>query len=121
MSNSEEMKDSKIEVKEKSTSEKLKQDKPALVNIGLMTKKQLKYKLKEIKNVNKVKEARKNRNGKEGVNKSNDYKHVPDAPRKTCHNCGSSNHLASFCRKNKNINSLPSKSGVNSQSFRFKP
>ncbi|KAL8135806.1 hypothetical protein AgCh_010426 [Apium graveolens] len=28
-------------------------DKPALVNIGLMTKKQLKYKLKEIKNMNK--------------------------------------------------------------------
>ncbi|KAL8104000.1 hypothetical protein AgCh_028284 [Apium graveolens] len=34
-------------------------DKPILVNIVLMTKKQLKHKLKEIKNVNKVKEARK--------------------------------------------------------------
>ncbi|KAL8119163.1 hypothetical protein AgCh_016612 [Apium graveolens] len=41
-------------------------DKPVEVNIGLMTKKQLKHKLKEIRNVNKVKEARKNRNGKEG-------------------------------------------------------
>ncbi|KAL8088507.1 hypothetical protein AgCh_038331 [Apium graveolens] len=59
----------KFVAKEKSTSDKLEQDKLALVNIGLMTKKQLKYKLKEIKNVNKVKEARKNRNGKEGVNK----------------------------------------------------
>ncbi|KAL8102540.1 hypothetical protein AgCh_027156 [Apium graveolens] len=46
-SDSEKMKDYKTEVKEKSTSVKLKQDKPAEVNIGLMTKKQLKHKLKE--------------------------------------------------------------------------
>ncbi|KAL8123054.1 hypothetical protein AgCh_011145 [Apium graveolens] len=111
----------KSEVKEELTSDKLKQEKTAEVNIGLMTKKQLKHKLKDVKNVNKVKLPRKNRNGKEGVNKSNDYKPVPDAPRKICHNCGSSNHLASFCRKNKNINSLPSKSGVKSQSVRYKP
>ncbi|KAL8127724.1 hypothetical protein AgCh_014592 [Apium graveolens] len=107
----------KSEVGEGLTSDKLKQEKTAEVNIGLMTKKQLKHKLKDAKNVNKVKSPRKNRNGKEGVNKSNDYKPVPDAPRKTCHNCGSSNHLASFCRKNKNINSLPSKSGVKSQEY----
>ncbi|KAL8112899.1 hypothetical protein AgCh_020272 [Apium graveolens] len=53
MSNSEKLKDSKTEVKEKTTSDKLKQDKPVEVNIGLMTKKQLKHKLKEIRNVNK--------------------------------------------------------------------
>ncbi|KAL8132932.1 hypothetical protein AgCh_008421 [Apium graveolens] len=105
----------KSEVREKLTSDKLKQEKTAEVNICLMTKKQLKHKLKDVKNANKVKSPRKNRNGKEGVNKSNDYKPVPDAPRKTCHNCGSSNHLASFCRKNMNINSLPSKLGVKSQ------
>ena len=64
-SDSEKMKESVTEVKEKSTSDKLEQDKPTQVNIGLMTKKQLKYKLKKIRNVNKVKEARKNRNGKE--------------------------------------------------------
>ncbi|KAL8103342.1 hypothetical protein AgCh_027783 [Apium graveolens] len=110
----------KLEVREGLTSDKLRQEKTAEVNIGLMTKKQLKHKLKDVKNVNKVKSPRKNRNGKEGVNKRNDYKPVPDAPRKTCHNCGSSNHLASFCRKNKNINSLPSKSGVKSQSVRYK-
>ncbi|KAL8097342.1 hypothetical protein AgCh_030472 [Apium graveolens] len=120
-SDSEKMKESVTEVKEKSTSDKLEQDKPAKVNIGLMTKKQLKHKLKEIRNVNKVKAARKNRNGKEGVNKRNNYMHVPNAPRKKCYNCGNSNHLASFCRKNKNINSLPPKSGVKSQSVRFKP
>ena len=56
------MKDTETEVKAESTSDKLKQDKPAEVNIGLMTKKQLKYKLKEINNVNKVKPPRKNRN-----------------------------------------------------------
>ncbi|KAL8126686.1 hypothetical protein AgCh_013813 [Apium graveolens] len=111
----------KSEVIKESTSDKLKQEKTAEVNIGLMTKKQLKHKLKDVKNANKLKSSRKNRNGKEGVNKSNDYKPVPDAPRKTCHNCGSSNHLASFCRKNKNINPLPSKSGVKSQSVRYKP
>ncbi|KAL8155955.1 hypothetical protein AgCh_001127 [Apium graveolens] len=111
----------KSEVKKGLTSDKLKQEKTAEVNIGLMTKKQLKHKLKDVKNANKVKSPRKNRNRKEGVNKSNDYKPVPDAPRKTCHNCGSSNNLASFCRKNKNINSLPSKSGVKSQSVRYKP
>ncbi|KAL8126347.1 hypothetical protein AgCh_013586 [Apium graveolens] len=111
----------KSEVREGLTSDKLKHEKTAEVNIGLMTKKQLKHKLKDVKNANKVKSPRKNRNGKEGVNKSNDYKPVPDAPRKICHNCGSFNHLASFCRKNKNINSLPSKSGVKIQSVRYKP
>ncbi|KAL8103854.1 hypothetical protein AgCh_028153 [Apium graveolens] len=120
-SDSEKMIDSKTEVKEKSTSDKLKQDKTAEVNIGLMTKKQLMHKLKEIRNVNKVKKARKNRNGKEGVNKSNNYMLVPNAPRKKCYSCRNSNHLASFCRKNKDITSLPPRSGVKSQSVRFKP
>ncbi|KAL8113963.1 hypothetical protein AgCh_021028 [Apium graveolens] len=116
--NSEKMKESVTEVKEKSTSDKLEQDKPAEVNIGLMIKKHLKHKLKEIRNVNKVKEAKKNRNRKEGVNKSNNYMPVPNAPRKKCYNCGNSNHLASFCRSNKDINSLPPRSGVKNQSVR---
>ena len=47
-SDSEKMKESVAKVKEKSTSDKLKQDKPAEVNIGLMTKKQLKHKLKKL-------------------------------------------------------------------------
>ncbi|KAL8146362.1 hypothetical protein AgCh_004198 [Apium graveolens] len=62
----------KSEVKEQLTSDKLKQEKPTEVNVGLMTKKQLKHKLKDVK-------------------------------------------------KNKNINSLPSKSGVKSQSVRYRP
>ncbi|KAL8089500.1 hypothetical protein AgCh_039101 [Apium graveolens] len=120
-SDSEKMKDIETEVIAESTSDKLEQDKPTEVNIGLMTKKQIKHKLKEVTSVNKVKVARKNRNGKEGVNKSNNYMPVHNAPRKKCYNCGNSNHVASFYRKNKNINSLPSKSGVKSQSVRFKP
>ncbi|KAL8091492.1 hypothetical protein AgCh_033925 [Apium graveolens] len=119
-SDSEKMKDIETEVIEESTSNKLEQDKPAEVHIGVMTKKQLKYKLKEITSVSKLKEARKNRNGKEGVNKSNNYIPVPNAPRKKCYNCGNSNHLASFCRKNKNINSVPPKSEVKSQSVSVK-
>ena len=104
-----------------STSDKPKQDKPTEINIGLMTKKQLKHKLKEVKNVNKEKPTRKNRNGKEGVNKSNNYKPIPNAPRKLCYNYGKADHLASFCRKNKGINVLPPKSGVKNKSVRFKP
>ncbi|KAL8147483.1 hypothetical protein AgCh_004981 [Apium graveolens] len=69
-SDSEKMKESVTEVQEKSTSDKLEQDKPAEVNIGLITKKRLKHKLKEIRNVKKVKATRKNRNGKEGQQKN---------------------------------------------------
>ncbi|KAL8110197.1 hypothetical protein AgCh_026059 [Apium graveolens] len=43
----------KSEVKEKITSDKPKHDKPTEINMGLMTKKQLKHKLKDVKNVNK--------------------------------------------------------------------
>ncbi|KAL8135314.1 hypothetical protein AgCh_010107 [Apium graveolens] len=69
-SDSEKMKESRTEVKEKSTSDKLKHDKPVAVNIGLLTKKQLKHKLKEIRNVNKVKEARKIEIEKKGNRKN---------------------------------------------------
>ena len=99
----------------------LKSDKPKQVNIELMTQKQLKHKLKEVKSDDKNKEPRKNRNGKIGIDKSNNYMPVPNAPRKTCHNCGNTNHLANFCRKNKDINSLPTKSGVRKSSIRYKP
>ncbi|KAL8121651.1 hypothetical protein AgCh_018400 [Apium graveolens] len=98
-SDSEKMKESVAKVKEKSTSDKLEQDKPSEVNTCLMTKKHLKHKLKEIRNVNKVKASRKNRNGKEGVNKNNNYMSVPNAPRKKCYNYGNSNHLASFLQE----------------------
>ncbi|KAK1401859.1 hypothetical protein POM88_001464 [Heracleum sosnowskyi] len=91
------------------------------VNVGLMTEKQFKYKLKEVKSVEKQKVSKKNRNGKVGINKSNNHLPITDAPRKTCHNCGNTNHLSSFCRKNKDINSLPSKSGVKNDYVRVRP
>lgn len=95
-------------------SDKPKQDKVKSVNISLMSQKQPNHKRKELKRVNKVKEPRKNRNGKVGINKSNNYIPIPNAPRKKCHNCGNPNHLANFCRKN--INSIPSKLGVKNRS-----
>ena len=97
------------------------QEKLKEANVGLMTDKQFKHKLKEVKSVNKKKESRKNRNGKVGINKNNNYTPIPNAPRKTCHNCGSTNHLANFCRKNKDINSLPLKSGIRNDYVRTRP
>ncbi|XP_063948067.1 uncharacterized protein LOC135152165 [Daucus carota subsp. sativus] len=51
-------------VAESKTHDKSKTDKPKQVNIGLMTQKQLKHKVKEVKQEYRIKEPRKNRNGK---------------------------------------------------------
>ncbi|KAK1396498.1 hypothetical protein POM88_006361 [Heracleum sosnowskyi] len=91
------------------------------VNVGLMTGKQFNLKLKEVKSAMKPKGSKQNRNGKVGINKRNNHLPTSVAPRKTCYNCGSANHLASFCRKNKDINSLPSKSGVKNDYVRVRP
>ncbi|KAK1356459.1 hypothetical protein POM88_049715 [Heracleum sosnowskyi] len=61
------------------------------------------------------------RNGKIGINNRNNHLPTGAAPRKTCYNCGSSNHLARFCTKNKHINSLSSTSGVKNDYVRVKP
>ena len=62
--------------------------------------------VKEIK-AEEVKKKKKNRNGKIGINKSNNFAYVADAPRKKCENCGSMNHLTHIC---KNIVSNPPES-----------
>ncbi|KAL8119202.1 hypothetical protein AgCh_016643 [Apium graveolens] len=80
------------------------------VNIGSITQKQLKQKLKDLHMKDKRKRSRKNRNGKVGVNKIGNYVAPPNAPRKRCSNCGSTNHLANSCKKNKEIKVVPSKS-----------
>lgn len=95
--NSEKKDGSKLEIKENLNSDKLKQDEIKIVNIGLISQKHLKHKLKEIKKVDKVNEPRKNI---EGVNKSNNYMPITYAPRKKFHNCGNPNHLITFCRNN---------------------
>ena len=47
-----------------------------------MSQKHLEHKLNEIEQLNKVKEPRKNINEKVGINKSNNYMPIPNAPRK---------------------------------------
>ncbi|KAL8109342.1 hypothetical protein AgCh_025439 [Apium graveolens] len=54
--------------------------------------------IKEIKTENAGKK-KKNRNGKIGVNKSNNFAFVVDAPRKQCHKCGQTNHLTHLYKK----------------------
>ena len=65
------------------------------VNVGYLSNKQLKDKLENIeaKTVPNAKK-KKNRNGKVGINKNNNYTPDKHAPRKVCSKCGSSNHLA---------------------------
>lgn len=65
-----------------------------------------------------VSKTKKNRNGKLGINKKDNYSYIPNAPRKLCNNCGSSNHLTHVCTKvksevrnamsvNGNLNCIP--------------
>ena len=49
-----------------------------------------------------VKKKKPNKNGKVGINKSNNYVYVKNDPRKICLNCGSSIHLTHMCKKPKN-------------------
>ena len=45
------------------------------------------------------KRKKQNRNGKVGITKDSNYTHIRNAPRKTCQNCFSTNHLAYACKK----------------------
>ena len=57
---------------------------------------------------------------KASIYKSNSYMPIHNAHRKKCHNSGNPNHVAIFCRMNKDMNSIPPKRGVKSSSVRFK-
>lgn len=70
-------------------------------NIGLLSKGQLNKKISEITGNPVKKNIKRNRNAKEGINKKNNYQYILVASRKTCHNCGNTNHLAIDCRKSK--------------------
>ena len=50
----------------------------------------------------KAKKKKANRNGKVGINKSNNYAYAKNAPRNFCLKCGSSNHFTHICKKPKN-------------------
>lgn len=115
--------------KEKDTSDKsptnnknkansVSENKP--MNIGLLSQKQLKEKLKPVISRNKPKKIKRNRNGKVGITKENDYKIIPDAPRKTCFTCGNTNHLAIDCRQNKRKENEKPNTPVRKQ-IRYKP
>ena len=70
-------------------------------NIGHLSKKKLVEKLEAVEIKNEVKK-KKNRNGKVGINKKNNYTSDKYAPRKTCVKCGSVNHLSVNCTNMKN-------------------
>ncbi|KAK1369311.1 hypothetical protein POM88_035403 [Heracleum sosnowskyi] len=67
------------------------------VNIGHLSNKQLKDNVKNIEVKDEVKK-KKNRNGKVGINKHNNYTPDKYAPTKTCVKCGSVNHLSTNCK-----------------------
>ncbi|KAL8114183.1 hypothetical protein AgCh_021150 [Apium graveolens] len=70
-------------------------------NIGLLSARKLKKKIFEVTNKPQVKSPKRNMNGKQCISKDSNYKVVPNASRKTCFNCGNTNHLAIDSRRNK--------------------
>ena len=72
---------------------------------------------KKLDNLPESRFVKRNRNGKVGINKANDYKHLPDAPRKRCHKCGNKNHLAIDCK----LDSPKAQSPKTSESKVYKP
>ena len=68
-------------------------------NIGLLSKGKLEKKINDITGKVKPKPPKRNMNGKQGIDKSNNYAYIQNAPRKTCFNCGNTNHLAIDCMK----------------------
>ena len=90
-------------------------------NIGLLSKGKLKKKLDDATGTVKTKAPKRNRNGKQGINKSNNYAYVQNAARKTCFNCGNTNHIAIDCRKNKKKETVMSRSDIRNRLVNYKP
>ena len=91
------------------------------INVGLLSQKQLKKRIGEVTKTKVEPTVKRNRNGKIGINKENNYKNIPNAPRKTCFNCGSSNHLAIDCRKNKRKTTAIPNSDIRNRAVFYKP
>ena len=64
---------------------------------------------------------KRNRNGKQGIDKANGYKLILDAPRKCCFKCGNYNHLALDCRKVIRKKTEIPLSDISGRSVRYKP
>ena len=90
-------------------------------NVGLLSQKQLRDKISEVTGIQRAKTAKRNRNGKVGITKENNYRYIPNAPRKVCFNCGNSNHLAIDCRKSKKKATVVPKSDIRNRSVFYKP
>ena len=90
-------------------------------NIGLISKGKLEKKINDITGRVKSKSPKRNRNGKQGIVKSNNYAYIQNAPRKTCFNCGNTNHLAIDCRKVKKKETEVSSSDIRSRLINYKP
>ena len=80
----------------------------------MLSKGKLGKKLDDVTGTVKARAPKRNRNGKQRINKTNNYAYVQDAPRKTCFNCGYTNHIAIDCRKNKKKETSMSSSDIRS-------
>ena len=90
-------------------------------NIGLLSKGTLEKKINNITGKIKTKAPKRNRNGKQGIDRTNNYAYIQNAPRKTCFNCGNTNHLAIDCRKAKKTPVEVSSSDIRSRLVNYKP
>ena len=90
-------------------------------NIGLLSKSQLNKKLSKITGKSERKGPKRNRNGKQGIDKENGYKLNSDAPKKRCFKCGNTNHLALDCRKIIRKKTEIPISDIGGRSVRYKP
>ena len=87
-------------------------------NIGLLSKGNLKNKLDDVTCTIKIKAPKRNI---QGINKSNNYAYVQDAARKTCFNCGNTNHIAIDNMMNKKMETVMSRSDIRSKLVNYKP
>ena len=81
----------------------------------------LKKKLDDVTCTIKAKSPKRNRNGKQGINKSNNYAYVQDAPMKTYFNCENTNHIIIDYMLNKKKETSMSSSDIRSRLVNYKP
>ena len=90
-------------------------------NIGLLSKGRLEKRISDKTGKIKPKAPKRNMNGKQGIDRYTNYAYIRNAPRKTCFNCGNTNHLAIDCRKVKKKETAVSSSDIRSRLVNYKP